>query len=270
MFGHQDDQPAQDNAVSDQPTEAMAQPGEGAVPDLPLATDQSADADGPTATDQPDVDNESDALIITPSPEEPDPATVPQDDQSQDDTVNPQEPAAEPAEEHEQSGGPEAEEPPAGEAVQEPWQHPETPQEEPKKSIDDVISPAGGFPKKPTFNYAGGVPGQDGSNSLGDDQADSGANGNQADEELVHVKKQALEELSPLIDKLDLPPEEKFRTLMMMIQASDDERLVKAAYEAAHAIEDEKTRAQALLDVVNEVNYFTQQPPVDQAAEPEA
>ena len=46
---------------------------------------------------------------------------------------------------------------------------------------------------------------------------------------------------------------------MMMIQASDDQTLLKDAYEAAKGITDEKTRAQALLDVVNEINYFTQQ-----------
>ena len=45
---------------------------------------------------------------------------------------------------------------------------------------------------------------------------------------------------------------------MMMLQAADDPNLVKPAYEAALAINDDKTRAQALLDIVNEINYFTQ------------
>jgi hypothetical protein len=44
---------------------------------------------------------------------------------------------------------------------------------------------------------------------------------------------------------------------MMMIQASDNQDLIKEAYSAAQAITDEKTRAQALLDIVNEINYFT-------------
>jgi hypothetical protein len=47
---------------------------------------------------------------------------------------------------------------------------------------------------------------------------------------------------------------------MMLIQASDDQSLVQSAYDAANQITDEKARAQALLDVVNEINYFTQQP----------
>ena len=45
---------------------------------------------------------------------------------------------------------------------------------------------------------------------------------------------------------------------MMMIQASDNQALIKEAYAAAQEIDDEKTRAQALLDIVNEINYFTQ------------
>jgi hypothetical protein len=66
-----------------------------------------------------------------------------------------------------------------------------------------------------------------------------------------------LSELSPLVDKLDQTPEERFRTTMMMIQASDNQALVKQAFEAAQAITDDKARAQALLDVINEINYFT-------------
>ena len=78
------------------------------------------------------------------------------------------------------------------------------------------------------------------------------------DADLLSLKKQALEELSPLIDKLDQTPEEKFKTTMMMIQATDSASLVKVAHEAATAITDEKIRAQALLDIINEINYFTQ------------
>lgn len=76
--------------------------------------------------------------------------------------------------------------------------------------------------------------------------------------DLIDIKQQALTQLSPLVSHLEQSPEEKFRTLMMMIQASDDHSKIKEAYAAAQAITDEKTRAQALLDVVNEINYFTQ------------
>jgi hypothetical protein len=75
---------------------------------------------------------------------------------------------------------------------------------------------------------------------------------------LVSLKEQALTNLAPLVGHLDQSPEEKFKTTMMLIQASDNSSLVKEAYEAANQITDEKARAQALLDVVNEINYFTQ------------
>ena len=78
-------------------------------------------------------------------------------------------------------------------------------------------------------------------------------------DDLLSIKQQALSQLSPLIGQLDQTPEEKFRTTMMMIQASDDKSLVKVAFAAAQAIEDEKIKAQSLLDIINEINYFTQQ-----------
>ncbi|HEY5668332.1 MAG TPA: hypothetical protein VIR03_04185 [Candidatus Saccharimonadales bacterium] len=75
--------------------------------------------------------------------------------------------------------------------------------------------------------------------------------------ELLGLKQQALQQLSPLVGHLDQTPEEKFRTTMMMIQAADNADLIKTAYDAALQIPDEKVRAQALLDIVNEINYFT-------------
>ena len=78
------------------------------------------------------------------------------------------------------------------------------------------------------------------------------------DDELMNIKQQALHSLAPLVNQLDQTPEEKFKTTMMLIQASDNANLIKDAYDAASAITDEKNRAQALLDVVNEINYFTQ------------
>lgn len=76
--------------------------------------------------------------------------------------------------------------------------------------------------------------------------------------DLLAIKQQALQNLTPLVDKLEQTPEDKFKTTMMLIQASDNPALVQKAYEAANKIPDEKARAQALLDVVNEINYFTQ------------
>jgi hypothetical protein len=79
-----------------------------------------------------------------------------------------------------------------------------------------------------------------------------------APHDLIDLKQQALSQLTPIVGHLDQTPEEKFRTLMMMIQATDDQSMLKEAYDTAQKITDEKTKAQALLDVVNEINYFTQ------------
>lgn len=75
--------------------------------------------------------------------------------------------------------------------------------------------------------------------------------------ELDAIKKDALEELRPLVDKLNLPADEKFDTLLLIIRSTDDKSLVTAAHEAARAIEDETKRAQALLDVIKEIDYFS-------------
>lgn len=111
----------------------------------------------------------------------------------------------------------------------------------------------------------------DSSNSQTEDQPESEASPitvrtspNQNDQggeltDLANIKQDALKQLAPLVPHLDQTPEEKFHTAMMMLQATDDPSLVKAAYDAAQAITDEKARAQALLDIVNEINYFTQQ-----------
>ncbi len=82
--------------------------------------------------------------------------------------------------------------------------------------------------------------------------------------DLVDLKTKALDELYPIIHKLDLSAEDNFKTLMMMIQATDNKDLIGQAYEAAEKIEDEGVRAKALLDIVNEINYFTNHPAIDQ------
>jgi hypothetical protein len=79
-----------------------------------------------------------------------------------------------------------------------------------------------------------------------------------ATDDLLDIKQEALQALTPLVGQLDQTPEEQFRTTMMMIQASDNHSLIKVAYDAAKQIGNEKERAQALLDIVNEINYFTQ------------
>lgn len=78
------------------------------------------------------------------------------------------------------------------------------------------------------------------------------------DDDLSGMKQEALDELHPLFEHLELSPEEEFKTTMMMIQANDDKTMLKKAFEAAKKISDDKARSHALLDVINEINYFTQ------------
>lgn len=77
-----------------------------------------------------------------------------------------------------------------------------------------------------------------------------------ANPELAAIKKDALSELRPLVDKLDLPADEKFDTLLLIIRSTDDQTLLKPAHEAAKNIADESKRAQALLDIIKEIDFF--------------
>jgi hypothetical protein len=111
------------------------------------------------------------------------------------------------------------------------------------------------MPAEPVFDEKQDNPANNGGNDAG---APVHTDATVASDDLLDIKQDALKQLSPLISHLDQSPEEKFRTTMMMIQASDDQSLIKNAYEAAQNIGDEKARAQALLDIINEINYFTQ------------
>ena len=80
-----------------------------------------------------------------------------------------------------------------------------------------------------------------------------------ASPELESIKKDALEELRPLVTKLNLPADEKFDTLLLIIRSTDDQSLLGAAHDAAKSIADESRRAQALLDVIKEIDFFASQ-----------
>lgn len=112
---------------------------------------------------------------------------------------------------------------------------PEVPAEEPVASTDNTAdAPAASEPASPDIQPATAVSG-----------------------DLETIKTSALQELAPLVDELEQEPEERYRTLMMIIQSSDNQELVKEAYEAAQKIEDKKAKAEALLNILNEINYFT-------------
>jgi hypothetical protein len=80
-----------------------------------------------------------------------------------------------------------------------------------------------------------------------------------AGSDLEGIKKDALSELRPLVDKLDLAPEEKFDTYLLLIRSTDDRALIAPAHVAAQAIADESRRAQALLDIIKEIDFLSNQ-----------
>lgn len=107
------------------------------------------------------------------------------------------------------------------------------------------ISPFGGAAGRTSDAVAG----DSGRNTMTNASANAG---------LDDIKRQAITELRPLIDKLNLPPEDKFDTLLLLIRTTDDSSLIARAHEAAKAINDESRRAQALLDVIKEIDFFGQ------------
>lgn len=78
-----------------------------------------------------------------------------------------------------------------------------------------------------------------------------------ASTDLESIKKNALGELRPLIDRVDLPAEEKFDTYLMLIRSTDDTSLIGPAHAAAQNIADETRKAEALLDIIKEIDYLS-------------
>jgi len=74
--------------------------------------------------------------------------------------------------------------------------------------------------------------------------------------DLESIKKDALSELRPLVDKLNVAPEEKFDTYLLLLRSTDDQALIAPAHDAAKGIADEARRAQALLDIIKEIDYL--------------
>ncbi len=92
------------------------------------------------------------------------------------------------------------------------------------------------------------------SNQEENDQKDESVS---IDPALNDLKQSALKELKPLVNKLNLSNEEKFEIQLLLIRSTDDKALLDSAYETARLIENEEKRAQALLDVIKEVDYFS-------------
>lgn len=75
--------------------------------------------------------------------------------------------------------------------------------------------------------------------------------------DLDDIKLTALKELRPLMDKVELPAEEKFDTYLMLLRSTDDKTLIGPAHTAAQGITDEKRKAEALLEIIKEIDYLS-------------
>lgn len=86
--------------------------------------------------------------------------------------------------------------------------------------------------------------------------AASTAPAQQGASDLDNIKLSAVEMLKPLIGSLDISAEEKFEAMIEIIRASDDQDMIAQAFNTAKAIGDNDRRAQALIDIINEINYI--------------
>lgn len=80
---------------------------------------------------------------------------------------------------------------------------------------------------------------------------------NSSNAELEAIRKDALLELRPLVDKLDLMADEKFNIYLLLLRSTDDKTLIAPAHKAATEITDDTKRAQALLDIIKEIDFLS-------------
>lgn len=121
----------------------------------------------------------------------------------------------------------------------------------PAQPADPILTDVLAQPAKPTKTKSESTPTTPPNvNPLGHN-VDNGALGN--------IRLQVISELRPLVNRLDfLAPADKFDTLLLLIRTIDDSSLIPMAHQAAMAIPDEVKRAQALLDILKEIDFFTQ------------
>jgi len=74
------------------------------------------------------------------------------------------------------------------------------------------------------------------------------------DPDLGAVKTKALTDLRPLVDKVEMSPESRFKIYREIIAATHDKAAIEPAYEAAVQIAVEKDKAEALLFIVDTID----------------
>lgn len=73
-------------------------------------------------------------------------------------------------------------------------------------------------------------------------------------DQFENVKKQMLQDLYPLMDKIKMQPEQKFKVYKQMIETTGSKEMITSAYEAVKEIGNEEVRAEALLFLVEKAD----------------
>lgn len=74
------------------------------------------------------------------------------------------------------------------------------------------------------------------------------------DADVQQVKVEALRDLAPLVEKLEMSAEDKFKLYDEMVMVLKDKGILGKMHEAARSMADEGERAKALLKVVETIN----------------
>ncbi len=150
---------------------------------------------------------------------------------------------------------------PANQAVNQPAAQPAKPtpatpakpagKSAPAQPADPILTDVLAQPAKPTKTKSETAPATPSNVNPLSHNVDNGALGD--------IRLQVISELRPLVNRLDfLAPADKFDTLLLLIRTIDDSSLIPMAHQTAMAIPDEVKRAQALLDILKEIDFFTQ------------
>ena len=83
------------------------------------------------------------------------------------------------------------------------------------------------------------------------------------DPDLDRVKINALNEIRPILETVDILPEKKFTIYKDIIELTDDKACIEPAYNAARQIADEKERAEALLYIIEIIDDLGVKMPVE-------
>lgn len=103
-------------------------------------------------------------------------------------------------------------------------------------------------------NSENGAAGGDNGEANRGDTNEATSHTTQEKEEIEKVKRAALKDLAPLLDKMNVNPAQKFRIYRDMFETLGDNSVLEPAYRAVKEIKDEKERGEALLFLIDTID----------------